>query len=1365
VGDVRIDWVVTDPESPITETTCAPIVITSDVRDWYWCTATSEGGTGGNYVDIFRDATPPTVTIGAPFDGQVVEPGTALTAYHWCENTGASYYDPFECTASAPSGAALPTSTPGWHSVTVTAVDEAGNRVSKTASYGVWDNTCQAAPAGLRAWLRFENNLLDATSWPLEPDMFATPTYVSGRSGVGVQYPGPIELWYWDWRLDFSSAMSVAFWFKPDFWPETDPRVLISHSEKYRIERLPDGRVSWTILGPGGQAAASGTSTTMIPADEWAHIAFTFDAGTASLYLNGRLAQSVTVPLAQLVAAQWPVVTVAGDDSRLGASGVYDEVQLYERALDATTIGRLFLARAAGVCPPVAVVMDVPAVTVPYGTHVYEARARILDNSARPVAGKIIEITVLMEPNMWSTNTLVTDADGWATWSNAPLRNLAPGTYPTLIQAVFRGDASHMARSKSTALVLLHTTPAVTWNPAPLVYGTPLGAAQLNASSVPGTWVYTPAAGAILPAGSQTLTGSFTPQDPTYASVTRTATVDVGKATPALALTAGTVVYDGQPHAATAVATDHLGQALTPVTLTYDGAPSAPSAPGAYAVVASYAGDANHTSRTVNGTLTIAPAVPVIALVGGTFTYDGQAHAATASVTGVPGDTPGGVVSITYDGSDAPPVDAGTYAVAASMPATGAYAAASATATLTITKAPSSVSIQADAVVYDGQAHGAVVTATGVNGTSLAPVTVTYDGAADVPVQAGSYSVDASFAGDANHVSASATATMTITRAPVVLSWSTPAPIVHGSPLGQAQLNATANVSGTFSYAPGPGMTVAAGTHTLTATFAPADPQNHQGGAVSTTLVVERAAAAVILTGGIFTYDGQPHAATASATGVGGVALTPVSVTYNGTATVPVAAGSYDVVATFAGDANHASASATTTITIGKAVATLSWNTPAAIGYGTSLGAAQLTAAASVPGTFTFAPAAGTVLGAGGHALTATFTPTDAANYSGGSVSTTISVAPAPLTVRTNDATKAYGAPLPGFTAAFSGLVNGDTPASLGGALAFATAATASSPVGTYAVMPAGVASPDYTIGFVAGTLAIVKAPVGMTLVTSPTPSGLDMPITFTATVTAAQSAPTAPTGTVRFFDGATLVGTATLSGGTATLVTGGLTAGTHGVEARYDGDASFETGTRTESHVVNTAAATPAITITSSRQPAGVGQSTTLTATITVATSGTIGFYDGNTLLGTGTIASGRATLATSSLAAGSHAITARFQGTASAPPVISPVFVQSVTSGGWKDRTSTLALVSSANPSALGAAVTFTATASGSSGTPTGRILFMVDGLIVGDPSGVAVSGLGKASVSVATLNGGRHKVTATYLGNSNYRGSNGALTQTVH
>ena len=60
---------------------------------------------------------------------------------------------------------------------------------------------------------------------------------------------------------------------------------------------------------------------------------------------------------------------------------------------------------------------------------------------------------------------------------------------------------------------------------------------------------------------------------------------------------------------------------------------------------------------------------------------------------------------------------------------------------------------------------------------------------------------------------------------------------------------------------------------------------------------------------------------------------------------------------------------------------------------GTALTGAQLDAKASVPGTFTYSPPAGTVLKIGTQTLRATFTPADATDYRGGTVSTQITVA------------------------------------------------------------------------------------------------------------------------------------------------------------------------------------------------------------------------------------------------------------------------------------------------------------------------------------------------------------------------------------
>ena len=79
--------------------------------------------------------------------------------------------------------------------------------------------------------------------------------------------------------------------------------------------------------------------------------------------------------------------------------------------------------------------------------------------------------------------------------------------------------------------------------------------------------------------------------------------------------------------------------------------------------------------------------------------------------------------------------------------------------------------------------------------------------------------------------------------------------------------------------------------------------------------------------------------------------------------------------------ANYTSATATVSINVLKATPVITWTTPGDITYGAALGAAQLNATANVPGTFVYTPDAGTILPAGAHVLSVSFTPNDAANY------------------------------------------------------------------------------------------------------------------------------------------------------------------------------------------------------------------------------------------------------------------------------------------------------------------------------------------------------------------------------------------------
>lgn len=106
----------------------------------------------------------------------------------------------------------------------------------------------------------------------------------------------------------------------------------------------------------------------------------------------------------------------------------------------------------------------------------------------------------------------------------------------TVIDANYSGSGTGI-------LAIGKATPAVTWaTPAGIVYGTALSATQLNAAAkgaggaaLPGSFVYTPAAGTVVAAGNQTLSVTFTPADTTdYNSAAKTVTLAVSQATPTI---------------------------------------------------------------------------------------------------------------------------------------------------------------------------------------------------------------------------------------------------------------------------------------------------------------------------------------------------------------------------------------------------------------------------------------------------------------------------------------------------------------------------------------------------------------------------------------------------------------------------------------------------------------------------------------------------------------------------------------------------------------------------------------------------------------------------------------------------------------
>jgi uncharacterized repeat protein (TIGR01451 family) len=195
-------------------------------------------------------------------------------------------------------------------------------------------------------------------------------------------------------------------------------------------------------------------------------------------------------------------------------------VMIWDMSIDRgnTTLALFTRGRGAFAWPlPVGPVQPLATVTNnTSGSGTYGSTATLtatLTEGGFPLAGKSIDFTI----NGNGVGSAVTNSSGVATLNNASLSGVNAGDYPTGVGASFGGDSSYLASNTTGDLAVAKASTSVTWsNPADIIYGTALSATQLNASgSVPGSFVYTPAAGALLSSGAHNLHADFTPTDTT----------------------------------------------------------------------------------------------------------------------------------------------------------------------------------------------------------------------------------------------------------------------------------------------------------------------------------------------------------------------------------------------------------------------------------------------------------------------------------------------------------------------------------------------------------------------------------------------------------------------------------------------------------------------------------------------------------------------------------------------------------------------------------------------------------------------------------------------------------------------------------
>ena len=379
------------------------------------------------------------------------------------------------------------------------------------------------------------------------------------------------------------------------------------------------------------------------------------------------------------------------------------------------------------------------------------------------------------------------------------------------------------------------------------------------------------------------------------------AVLTVNKAPVIVTLGNLTQVFDGTPRAVS-VTTAPAGLA---VVVTYDGSTAVPTNAGSYAVVASV-NDANYTGSAA-GTLTITKENATITLDGLTAIYDGTPKSANATTS------PAGLnVTFTYAGSATPPINAGSYAVGATI--NDSNYSGTAGGTLSISQASTVITLGNLSQTYDGNVHPITVTTLPAG----LPILVTYDGSTTAPTNAGTYGIVAVVNNDANYIG-TATGTLTIAKASATISLSGLTATFDGTPKPVTATTSPTGLTVNVTYDGGATAPTDAGSYAVVATVSDANYST----VANDTLTIAKAEQTITFNPvpGV-TYGDQPFTVKATSSSGLDVVFSIVSgtATISGNIVTITGAGPVIVRASQSGNNNYSAAlNVDQSFTVGKA--------------------------------------------------------------------------------------------------------------------------------------------------------------------------------------------------------------------------------------------------------------------------------------------------------------------------------------------------------------------------------------------------------------------------------------------------------------
>lgn len=312
-------------------------------------------------------------------------------------------------------------------------------------------------------------------------------------------------------------------------------------------------------------------------------------------------------------------------------------------------------------------------------------------------------------------------------------------------------------------------------------------------------------------------------------------------------------------------------------TLQYNGSLVPPANAGSYTLLATIT-DPYFVPSQAAGTLTINKATPTVTVNSPTFTYDGTSK--TVTVTTNPLGFPS---TITYNGSTIAPTNAGIYSVEVVLSTDNpnynipppVYS------TLTINKATASIVITDTTQTYDGNPKSVNVITTPSN----LGYSVTYNGSSTVPINAGQYSVvvtinDINYQGTANSI-------LNINKAPAEVTIINDVVTYDGTQKSVSVFTTPSGLSNSVTYNGSITPPINANQYEVVATVN--DP-NYSGSSIGS-LQINPSNVDIIISNTSQYYSGMPISVTVETIPNGVSCITK----YNGSVTLPIEVGDYEV--------------------------------------------------------------------------------------------------------------------------------------------------------------------------------------------------------------------------------------------------------------------------------------------------------------------------------------------------------------------------------------------------------------------------------------------------------------------------------------